>query len=457
MPHVFGVSELTEALRDNVEAAFPFVWVRGEVSNLARPASGHVYFSLGDGRGVLPVAWFRANQCGPGEAHPLTGEVAEEGCPDLADGMEVLCAGRLTVYSARGSYQLVAELVQPHGAGELAAAFEALKRELAAEGYFEESRKMRPPPDPARVAVVTSLGGAALRDFLKLASVRGTGAEIRIHPALVQGDSSPASVARALREVVEQDWAQVVVVTRGGGSLEDLWAFNTREVADAVFACPLPVVSGVGHEIDLTIADLTADVRASTPSHAAQLLWPERRELAQRLDERETALVTTWNRLERAKAERLETLIRGLRWLSPAQGVERSLERLAALERGLRAAWDRRTERAGGRLEAASERLARAFGPPALRARNERLDTLARRLESAGEAHLRRGERRLENLAVRLRAASPEAPLQRGFALVRREDTGAFLRSPDEVAQGDGLDIRVRDGHVRAIVTRGEE
>jgi exodeoxyribonuclease VII large subunit len=264
-------------------------------------------------------------------------------------------------------------------------------------------------------------------------------------------------VASALREVVEQDWAQVVVLTRGGGSLEDLWAFNTREVADAVFACPLPVVSGVGHEIDLTIADLTADVRASTPSHAAQLLWPERRELAQRLDDQETALRTAWNRLERAKAERLETLVRGLRWLSPAQGVERSLERLAALERGLRAAWDRRAERAGTRLEAASERLARAFGPPALRARDERLAALARRLESAGEAHLRRGERRPENLAVRLRAASPEAPLQRGFALVRREDTGEFLRSPDEVGQGDGLDIRVRDGHVRAIVTRGEE
>jgi exodeoxyribonuclease VII large subunit len=229
--HILSVAELTQALRDVLEAEFPFVWVRGQVTNLARPASGHLYFTLSDADAALSVVWFKGAQ-GRGArsgVDPLTGEVLEPGRDvpkSLADGQEVLAAGRISVYAARGSYQLVAELVQPSGVSDLALAFEALKRQLAARGYFDEERKRPVPPNPTRVALVTSPVGAAVRDFLRLAEARGTGASIRLYPSLVQGDAAPAQLAAALDAANRDGWAEVVALIRGGGSLEDLWAFK---------------------------------------------------------------------------------------------------------------------------------------------------------------------------------------------------------------------------------------
>lgn len=325
---IFSVTDITRAVKDVLEAEFPFIWVKGQVTNLARPASGHIYFTLTDGDAGLSVVWFKGNQRGGGDGesvNPLTGEVESGGKLELEDGMEILCAGHMNVYPPRGVYQLVAELVQEQGVGDLKLAFEAMKRKLAEKGYFDEDRKMEIPPSPKRVAVVTAPAGAAVQDFLKIAEGRGTGAEIRIYPTLVQGDLAPAQIAAALDQVGEDGWAEVAVLIRGGGSLEDLWAFNTEPVADAIFRSTVPVVCGVGHEVDFSIADYVADKRVATPSHAAQELWPRRETMMQAVDELETGLVRSFENFLDLRDSRLETLKKGLTWLSPARRIERLL------------------------------------------------------------------------------------------------------------------------------------
>lgn len=454
MAHVFTVRELTQALKDVVEGNFPFVWVKGEVFGVSRPASGHVYFSLKDAESVLSVVWFRRTRevQGAGGVNPLTGEVREAGTARLEDGSSVLVAGRLTVYPPRGSYQLVAELVEEQGAGALALAFEALKRELAGLGYFDESRKMTVPHGPRRVALVTSPGGAAVRDFLRLAAEAGSGAEIRIHPVLVQGAQAPGQIARALDDASAEGWAEVICLVRGGGSLEDLWAFNTREVADAIFRATIPVVSGVGHEIDVTVADLVADRRAATPSHAAQGLWTGREVLAQRLDEAVADLLAAGGTFLDERERSFAELRRGLLWLSPARGLVRLADRFDEAGRRLALAGTAYLARREAALEGLAARLARTLGPRALEARGARLDSLDAGLGRAMGAIFERRANALGSLGARLAAASPEAPLARGYGLVRVRGTGGFLRDPREVRPGDVLDIRVRHGEVSAVV-----
>ncbi|MBD5641477.1 MAG: exodeoxyribonuclease VII large subunit, partial [Desulfovibrio sp.] len=328
MDSIFTVSGLTEILRETLERRVPFVWVRGEITKLSRPQSGHIYFSLKDSRSQLACVWFSARQSPGGEKFdPLTGEVFEEPrkplAGDLRNGMEILCAGSIGVYAPRGQYQLLVELAQPVGAGELALQFERLKRKLEAAGFFAGERKRALPVNPVRIALVTSSGGAAIHDFLELAQSRGISSTVRLFPVPVQGAEAAARIAQAIRQINSQGWAQVIVLIRGGGSLEDLWAFNEEIVAQAIFTSRLPVLAGIGHEVDFTLADLTADVRAATPSHAAQLLWPERAELWQRLDESEAALTRAiFARLERAESG-FARLAQALNWLSPMGRLER--------------------------------------------------------------------------------------------------------------------------------------
>ncbi|MHC1710906.1 MAG: exodeoxyribonuclease VII large subunit [Solidesulfovibrio sp.] len=459
MPHVFEVSELTRSIKDVVESEFPFVWVRGQVINLSRPGSGHLYFSLRDAEASLSVVWFRGVQggkilAGGGRYDPLTGEVYEHSLADgLSDGMEVMAAGRLTVYPPRGAYQLVAEVVQEIGAGRLWLEFEALKKDLAAKGYFDAARKRPLPRHPTRVAVVTAPTGAAIRDFIRIGRERGHGAAVRIYPSLVQGDAAPMGIVRAILRAVADDWAEVLVLIRGGGSLEDLWAFNTPEVAGAVFASPLPVLTGVGHEVDVTIADMVADVRAATPSHAAQLLWPERVQLAQRLDDLEISMRRAAATLLAARDRELAVLARGLSWLSPSR-------RLARLEESFDGA-RKRLDRAvafwlddGARaLDAFSRRLSRRFGPESLSSRREALERRAERLDAALKLYVSGQERRLELAGAKLSGLDPKGPLARGYSLATVVRTGKFLRRPEDVRPGDNLDIMVYEGRVRATVT----
>ncbi len=459
MPHVFEVSELTRSVRDVIESEFPFVWVRGQVVNVSRPGSGHLYFSLRDEEASLAVVWFRGAQggkalAGGGRYDPLTGEVYERSLAEaLGDGMEVMAAGRLTVYPPRGTYQLVAELVQEMGAGRLWLEFEALKKDLAAKGYFDAERKRPLPRHPTRVAVVTAPTGAAIRDFIRIGRERGHGAAVRVYPTLVQGDAAPVGIVRAMMRAVADEWAEVVVLIRGGGSLEDLWAFNAVDVAKAIFASPLPVLTGVGHEVDVTIADMVADVRAATPSHAAQMLWPERTQLAQRLDDLELGLRRSAARMLAARERELAVLARGLAWLSPARRLERLEEAFAGMDSRLCRAGKAWLDAAAGRLERASQALSSRFGPASLDARQEALSRRAERLDAAARLFVAAKDRALELAAARLAGLDPKAPLARGYSLTTLARTGKFLRRATDARPGDNLDIMVYEGHVRATVT----
>lgn len=472
MSHILSVAELTRALKDVLEAEFPFVWVRGQVTNLARPASGHIYFTLSDAEAALSVVWFRGSQ-GRGKAapgagaeriDPLTGEVLEPGrgvAETLADGQEVLVAGRISVYAPRGGYQLVAELVQASGVSDLALAFEALKRKLADKGWFDEARKRQLPANPARVALVTSPQGAAVRDFLRLAETRGTGCQIRVYPSLVQGEAAPAQLCAALEAANADDWAgdkaQVIALIRGGGSLEDLWAFNSERLAEAVLRSEIPVATGIGHEPDVSIADYVADRRFPTPSAVAAGLWPLRTDLAQQVDGLEAALSRAFDACLERKAARLAELSRALGWLSPARRLERLDQGWReALQRLLRAG-DRLVEVRRERLAGAVRGLSRAFGPAEVAARLEAVRALAGRADLAVNQRLNAAAQQKELLAARLAGLDPEGPLARGYSLVRVERTGRFLRSIAEVAPGDRLGVRTADGEIAAVVDGGEK
>ncbi|MBO4301443.1 MAG: exodeoxyribonuclease VII large subunit [Desulfovibrio sp.] len=475
---ILGVRELTERLRGYLEGKFPFVWVRGEVSNLSRPSSGHIYFSLKDQDAQLQCVWFRQRQQSARQGFdPLTGEVLAPGSPSplelLRNGLDVLCAGHITVYASRGQYQLVVELVQPSGEGMLAQAFEAARRRLAAQGYFSQVRKRPLPFDPQRVALITSPSGAAIHDFFELAAKRGSGARIRLFPALVQGEGAAPSVVRAMEEANAQGWAQVVVLIRGGGSLEDLWTFNEEAVATAVFRSRLPVLAGIGHEVDVTLADMTADVRAATPSHAAQLLWPSRVELTQRTDEAEAALCRAAMRRIEMAAEALKRLEVALRWLSPRRHQNRLSERLGllvhALERavsqwlhGIEAEFRRldaagrssmgmtRLEMLDSRIKTSVNRLEMAF-PRLLCAKEQKLNALAQRLAGSGNAYLERWEHLLQTLTFQLSAGDPLTPLKRGYALVHTPQ-GDLLRSVEAIKPGMAVEVRLIDGMLDAMV-----
>jgi exodeoxyribonuclease VII large subunit len=392
-PPIFSVADVLRGVNTLLEERVGRIWVAGEISDLRRPASGHLYFRLkGDGgqiRGVL----FR------GSARGMAFE------PE--DGLEVLAYGEVGVYEPRGDLQLIVRRLEPRGRGALQLAFEQLRRRLEAEGLFDPSRKRRPPPVPARIGIVTSASGAALRDVIEVTGRRFPATPLLIAPTRVQGPGAEDEVAAALDALGAHGGVDVILLVRGGGSIEDLQPFNTETVARAVVRAPVPVVSGVGHEVDVSIADLAADVRAPTPSAAAELALPDRAALA-------AVLGREQQRLGRAAAALLERL--GLR-------LDRQRQAL--------------------RAQAPSARL---------EAQRSRFQAAVRTLERAAATRLAAANAALAGAAGRLDALSPLAVLARGYGLVRRARDGAIVRRADQLAPGDPLDIRVAEAEVAATV-----
>ncbi|MAG33039.1 MAG: exodeoxyribonuclease VII large subunit [Deltaproteobacteria bacterium] len=394
---MLGVGELIAGLKGLLEHQVGRVWVVGEISNLHTARSGHSYFTLKDEAGQMRAALFRGN--------------ARRVRFELEEGLEVVAEAEVSIYAARGDLQLIVRGLEPRGVGALQLAFEQLRRRLEAAGFFAEERKRAVPTHPRRVGVVTSATSAALRDVLKVMGRRFPATPVLISPTLVQGDEAPAGIARAIERVAGMPDVDVVLVVRGGGSLEDLWAFNPEAVARAILASPKPVIAGVGHETDVTIADLVADVRAPTPSAAAMMALPDRSALAELLGR-------DVRRLAGAMAQRVE--------------VQR--QRMLRLQGVLRA----RSPQARVALARSREASARTAATAAI----------GRRLE--------RSRRRLAELAGRLDALSPLAVLGRGYALVRRGSDGRILRSAADVAVGDGLTLQLAEGRLAAQVTRVE-
>ncbi len=438
---VLTPGQLNTLARDLLEGAFPLVWVEGELGNVTRPSSGHLYFTLKDARAQVRCAMFRP------KSQWLKFQPRE--------GLRVLARGRLTLYEARGDYQLVLDHLEEAGEGALRRAFEQLRARLAAEGLFDEGRKRALPRHVRRLAVITSPSGAAVRDVLSVLARRFPMLEAELLPALVQGDSAAAQIATLLRRADASGRYDVILVTRGGGSLEDLWAFNDEQLARTIAGSATPVVSAVGHETDFTLADFAADLRAPTPSVAAELLVPDQRELVARVRQAQARLAQLQRHALLQAMQRADRLALRLQAQGPQARLQWLRQRQQDAERRLHAQMLRLLERArarvhraetGVRLHAPARRLA------ALRERLQRLHPqapMARRLQHDA-LHLR-------GLARSLEAVSPLATVARGYALVTRQDDGTLVRSTAQAAPGDRLRAQLADGSLEVRVERREE
>jgi exodeoxyribonuclease VII large subunit len=392
-PNIQTVSELTGEIKDLIEGNLPEVWVRGELSNCLNASSGHIYLTLKDEKAQLAAVVWR--------------NTAARFRFELRDGLQVVAGGSVEVYAPRGSYQLIIRELVPHGVCALELAFRQLHAKLAAEGLFDPKRKRPVPRFPRTIVLVTSPAGAAVRDLIQVISRRWQASNIVIVPVKVQGDGAAAQIAQALRNVHRIPEADVVICGRGGGSQEDLWAFNEEVVARAIASCKLPVISAVGHEIDVTIADLVADVRALTPSEAGERVVPHRDDVRHSLDSLQ--------------------------------------QRLAA---GLR----ERAAKARLKLDAIASR--RVFARPFQRVHDEltRLDELEPRLGRAVRQHAANAHRQLDVVAATLDALSPLKVLGRGYSITRKSDSQEILRSADQLAIGDQITTMLADGQITSRV-----
>jgi exodeoxyribonuclease VII large subunit len=435
---VYTVSRLNREARGLVEGTLGTVWLEGEVSNFLRHGSGHWYFSLKDDAAQVRCAMFR-------QRNAALGMVPR-------NGMQVLVRARASLYEPRGEFQLVVDHLEEAGEGELRRRYERLKRDLAAEGLFDTARKRPLPRLPRRVGVVTSQTGAAIRDILHVLARRFPAVPVVIYPVPVQGAGAAEAIAAAIRLAGERAEADLLIVGRGGGSLEDLWAFNEEAVVRAIVASPIPVVSAVGHEVDVTLSDLAADLRAPTPSAAAELVVPDAAEWLRALAAAANRLLGAWQRAARRRDERLAWAGRRLAQLHPALRVEQQSQRLDELGFRLAAALRGRLELDAHRLAARRAELVALSPRAALAALGRRLAVTSARLPAAVAHHLSRSRDRLAGTARALNAVSPLATLERGYAIVTRAEDGHVLTDAAEAAPGSEIEARLARGRLRARV-----
>jgi exodeoxyribonuclease VII large subunit len=437
---VYTISRLNREAKALLEGTFPLLWIEGEISNLARPASGHLYFTLKDGQAQVRCALFKGSQRG-------LGTVAK-------DGMHVLVRARVTLYEGRGEFQLVVEYLEEAGEGALRRAFEVLKNRLAQDGLFDPGHKKPLPRLPRRVGVITSLSGAAVRDVLTTLGRRFPAIAVLVYPVPVQGAGAAEKIAAAVRLAGARAECDALILTRGGGSLEDLWSFNEEIVARALYECPLPVVCGVGHETDFTIADLVADARAPTPTAAAEMLSPHQDDWLAQLQYRESRLARLMRDHLQARQQRLDGL-QG-RLIHPRLRIARLRQRLIDATRRLRLAQTAALRVAQTRTQTGTARLYRHHPGALLRVWGLRFQHLDARLRTAMDDARRRPAQRLQLAVHRLDALNPLATLARGYAIVRRADTGAIVRDARAVNPGDRVHTRVARGGLYCLVERTE-
>lgn len=430
-------AQLNALARDLLEASFPSIWVEGELSNLARPGSGHLYFNLKDASAQVRCALFKSSAQKLGFAP--------------RDGMQVLVRGRLTLYEPRGDYQLVLEHMEEAGEGALRRAFDALKAKLQAEGLFAEARKRPLPRFVGRLGVLTSPSGAVIRDIQSVLSRRWPLLEVELLPVPVQGANAAPIISQTLRAAFAACRHDVLLIARGGGSLEDLWCFNDEALVRTIAESPVPVVSAIGHEVDFTLCDFVADLRAATPSAAAELLVPDRGEMQRRLVQRQVLLQRRLAQLLDRARQRCDHA--GLRLQSghPSRRLQRNRDRGLALKLRLEAAMTRRLAQPRAMLEGLSRRQARQAPALRLQRLRQRLALLGVRQHTALSRKLQARLGLLRELGRGLHAVSPLATLSRGYAILQREDATA-VRAAGEVAHGETLHARLAAGGLRLRV-----
>jgi exodeoxyribonuclease VII large subunit len=436
---VYSVSRLNRAARELLESGLARLWVEGEISNLARPASGHLYFTLKDAQAQVSCALFR-NRALQLRFRP-------------ENGAQVLVQAQVSLYEARGNYQLIVNRMEQAGDGALQRAFQQLKQRLHAEGLFEEAHKQPLPTHPRRVGVITSPSGAAIRDVLTVLRRRFPATEVVVYPVQVQGETAAPQIVAALQRAQQRKECDVLLLTRGGGSLEDLWPFNDEAVARALYACTLPVVSAVGHEIDFVISDFVADHRAATPSAAAELLSPDQQEIAAQLSQLEIRLATRLQRQLQQARERLAWLAHRIQQTHPGRRLQQQAQRLDELEQRLRRAWSQRLAQLQAGLHSLRARLLQNNPGQLLQNLRATAAQLAQRLTHATRLQQSLRHEKLAVLSRALETVSPLATLQRGYSITLRLEDGAVLLDGAQASVGDPLETRLAHGRVLSQIT----
>lgn len=440
MEQAISVAQLNRQAKFILEQHFGSVLIHGEISNLARPQSGHLYFTLKDDNAQVRCAFFK-NQAMRQTYRPKDGEA-------------VLVSGKLSLFEGRGDYQVIVTAVQPAGAGALQMEFNALKSRLEAEGLFDPARKRAIPTDVQTVGVVTSASGAALQDILQVLARRDPFIEVRVFPCLVQGKEAAADIRRALQAAIADGQCDVLIIGRGGGSLEDLWSFNDEALARELAVCPIPVISAVGHETDFTIVDFVADLRAPTPSAAAELASADHSQRASKLQQLARQLSQNLQRQLGQRRQALHYLQQRLR--HPADRIREQQQRLDNLSARIERSIEQRLERPNVRLSAAQQRLMRAAPSVRLQEQRRQLEYTQQRLVSSVQLHLKQSRQTVAKVAHNLHTASPMATLQRGYGILL-DDGAKAIRSVTEVTVGQQVSHQLVDGLIVSEVKQISE
>ncbi|MBM7422988.1 exodeoxyribonuclease VII large subunit [Spongiibacter marinus] len=443
-PQQLSVSQLNRLAKQLLEDCFAQVSVTGELSTLSRPSSGHWYFTLKDERAQIRCAFFRNRNM----------RVNFQPQP----GQQVVVRGKVSLYEGRGDYQLIVEHMQPAGAGALAAAFEALKTELQAAGWFDPALKKPLPPAIKHIAIITSPTGAALQDIVAVLKRRWPAMKVTLLPVLVQGEQAAGQIKRAIAQANQLARSashnfDLILLTRGGGSLEDLWPFNERVVAEAIYQSELPVVSAVGHEVDFSIADFVADLRAATPSAAAELLSPDQSEINSKVQLLRGRLVRAQRRRLQHQREQLQQLNRRIR--DPRSRLREQAQRLDELEMRLRRQWQSSQRQRLARLAGLQQQMLLLSPDRQHATRLSALTQLQARLQRSAEEQMRRRAQQLQALQSQLRQLGPEQTLSRGYAIVLDRQGRAVRRAAD-LQQGQRLRGRFAEGQVALTVDESE-
>lgn len=441
MENVLTVTELTANIKMLLETSFDILWVLGEVSNLRKPGSGHIYFTLKDEHSQIRGVIFR----------PAAARLGF----DLEEGMSIICRGRLNVYQPRGEYQIIIDAAEPRGLGALQMAFEQLKKRLEAEGLFDPARKRAIPFLPGRIGIVTSPSGAAIRDILNITARRFPSVDILIAPVRVQGAEAPPEIARAIVHLNTINTIDVIIVTRGGGSLEDLFPFNDERVARAIYASAKPVISAVGHEIDFTIADFVADMRAPTPSAAAELVVPNRRDLMDTVEVLTGRLRSGLRRNHRTLVQHLDTLL--ARMKDPRRVIADFRQGLDELLLEFAASAKRYLDEKKTRLMIGRGMIIRQS--PLARIRQHRLKLSGDTSAMTGSVRLYLSHRgsAITRCAAMLESLSPLSVLKRGYGIVRKLPGGTIVKEAAALVPGNTVSVKVASGHFEAEVTSTSE
>lgn len=428
---VYSVTRLNREVRAVLEGSFPLIWVEAEISNFVCPSSGHFYFSLKDEQSQVRCAMFRSRNMYL-RFKPKNGQ-------------QILARARISLYEGRGEFQLIVEHMEEAGDGLLRRRFDELKHKLASEGMFDPSRKRALPLLPRRIGVVTSPTGAAIRDIISVLSRRFPSIPVLLYPVPVQGQGAGDMIVNALNTASRRAECDVLILARGGGSLEDLWAFNEEAVARAVAACAVPVVAGIGHEIDFTIADFAADLRAPTPSAAAETVTPDVADWSARLAALASQLDQCWQRQLQRDRQRLRWLLGRLQQQHPGVRLRQQQQRLDELENRLWREWAHGLRHRLARLQQLQETLRRHSPTLRMAAAQRHSDELQRRLDTAISRILERQRQRLNHLGQTLHTVSPLATLERGYAIVQTED-GQIVRTARQVEIGTRVQARLAKG-----------